>query len=175
MPVVPSGGGRSGSGRDSRGDDTAHRPRERSHCPNASAPPALRRSPSASRLVATDLDGTLLRDDGTIDARTRAALTAVQDAGIEIVVCTARPARWITGLVHEAGIAGPAVCANGAVLYDVAAQALLEAFPIPTETALEVVDRLRMAVPDGAWAVECSDRFAHESSYHPRCRSGTTP
>jgi hydroxymethylpyrimidine pyrophosphatase-like HAD family hydrolase len=120
------------------------------------------------RLVATDLDGTLLRDDGTIDARTRSALAAVRAAGTHVVVCTARPARWIERLVCDAGIAGPAVCANGAVLYDVAADTLLAHFPIAPEAALAVVQRLRAVVPDGAFAVEWPDRFGHEPAYVTR-------
>ena len=120
------------------------------------------------RLVATDLDGTLLRDDGSIGARTRAALAAVAAAGTEIVVCTARPARWIGQLVTEAGIAGPAVCANGAVLFDVADDTLLAQFPIPVETALAVVERLHSVFPDAAYAVEWVDRFGHEPAYRTR-------
>lgn len=42
------------------------------------------------RLIATDLDGTLLRSDGTISARTRRALRAAQGQGIPIVMVTAR-------------------------------------------------------------------------------------
>lgn len=40
---------------------------------------------SPPRLVATDLDGTLLRADGTISARTREALAAAEEAGVEVV------------------------------------------------------------------------------------------
>ena len=120
------------------------------------------------RIVATDLDGTLLRPDGTVDARTRRALAAVRAAGSEVVICTARPARWIHQLSDDAGIAGPAVCANGAVLYDVADRRLLEQFPIPVELGHAVVARLRAAIPGAAWAVEGVDRFAHEPAYQVR-------
>ena len=43
------------------------------------------------RLIATDLDGTLLRSDGTIDPRTRRAMARVEASGIPVVLCTARP------------------------------------------------------------------------------------
>ena len=42
------------------------------------------------RLAAIDLDGTLLRSDGTISQRSRAAIRAVRDAGIVVVIVTAR-------------------------------------------------------------------------------------
>ncbi len=58
-----------------------------------------RRSLAATvRLVATDLDGTLLRSDGTLSDRTRATLAAVEDAGIPVVFVTARPLRWMDDL-----------------------------------------------------------------------------
>jgi hypothetical protein len=43
---------------------------------------------SPIRLVATDLDGTLLRDDKTISTRTIAALRRVREAGMALVLVT---------------------------------------------------------------------------------------
>ncbi|MEO7077964.1 MAG: HAD hydrolase family protein, partial [Rhodococcus sp. (in: high G+C Gram-positive bacteria)] len=42
------------------------------------------------QLLATDLDGTLLRSDRTISARTSEAMAAAQASGIEVVWATAR-------------------------------------------------------------------------------------
>lgn len=120
------------------------------------------------RLVATDLDGTLLRDDGTIDPRTRRALQALRERGTETVVCTARPARWMSGLAAAGGITGAAVCANGAVLWDLATEASIGSFPVAREAAREVVQRLREVVPGGAFAVEGIDSFGHEPGYRTR-------
>ncbi|HLI58911.1 MAG TPA: HAD family hydrolase [Solirubrobacteraceae bacterium] len=120
------------------------------------------------RLIASDLDGTLLRDDGTVSPRTRAALARARTRGIEIALCTARPVRWMRGLAREAGVAGIAVCANGAVLWDLAADALVDSFPIACETARQVVARLRPLQPGGAWAVETVDHFGHEPGYRVR-------
>jgi len=44
----------------------------------------------AARLAAIDLDGTLIRSDGTISARTRAAVQGAVAQGIEVVIVTAR-------------------------------------------------------------------------------------
>ena len=120
------------------------------------------------RLIATDLDGTLLRDDGTVDARTRRALADVQARGAVVIVCTARPARGMVDLAVAGGLTGSAVCANGAVLFDLAARAPVDSFPVACDAAREVVQRLRAVVPDGAWAVEGIDSFAHEPGYHTR-------
>jgi hypothetical protein len=120
------------------------------------------------RLVATDLDGTLLRSDGTIDDRTRRALAAIEAAGLALVICTARPARWLRPLAEETGHRGLAVCANGGVIWDLHSESVVEAFPLPVEVAHEVVSRLRATLPQGAWAVERTGGFAHEPAYAPR-------
>ena len=46
------------------------------------------------RLIATDLDGTLLHTDGSVTPRTRDALAAAEAAGIDVVFVTGRPLRW---------------------------------------------------------------------------------
>jgi hydroxymethylpyrimidine pyrophosphatase-like HAD family hydrolase len=120
------------------------------------------------RLVATDLDGTLLRSDGTIAPRTRDALAAARARGATIVACTARPARWMADLAIAGGLDGPAVCANGAVVWDLDDLALIDSFPIGPAAALEVVHRLRPLVPGGAWAVEGVDSFGREPAYFTR-------
>ena len=47
------------------------------------------------RLVATDLDGTLVHADGSVSDRTRAVLAALEDRGVPVVFVTARPLRWM--------------------------------------------------------------------------------
>jgi Cof subfamily protein (haloacid dehalogenase superfamily) len=118
--------------------------------------------------VATDLDGTLLRSDGTLDPRTARALRTAEEAGALVVICTARPARWIRPLAQATGHRGVAVCANGSVVWDLHADAMLESFPMAPETSSEVVGRLRDAVPGGAWAVEWATGFGREPTYFTR-------
>ena len=118
--------------------------------------------------MATDLDGTLLRSDGTLDDRTLRALQRVEATGALVVLCTARPARWLAPLAAAAGRHGLAVCANGGVIWSVHHERVLEAFPLGVDVAREVVARLRAALPDGAWAVERADAFAREPEYTPR-------
>ena len=88
------------------------------------------------RLVATDLDGTLLRDDGTVSARTAATLRAMHRAGVEVVFVTARPPRWVDELAHMVAGHGVVICSNGAFVYDVAGARVLECRPIPDELSL---------------------------------------
>jgi HAD superfamily hydrolase (TIGR01484 family) len=118
--------------------------------------------------VACDLDGTLLRSDGTLDARTELAIAAAQATGALFVLCTARPARWLAPLAHAVGRRGVAICANGGVLWDLASERVLEAFPLQPRVASDIVALLEAAVPGGAWAVERTTGFGREPEYEPR-------
>jgi HAD superfamily hydrolase (TIGR01484 family) len=119
-------------------------------------------------VVATDLDGTIVRRDGTISPRTRAALAAVQRAGTLLVVVTGRPPRWLGGIADATG-SGLAICANGALVYDLEADAVVEATPIEPAALVEVFRRLRAGIPDLHFAVECvNGQFVREPGYTPR-------
>ena len=121
------------------------------------------------RLVATDLDGTLLRSDETASARARSsAIAKVVEAGIPVVICTARPARWMRPLAPLVGGRGTAICANGGVIWDIGGERLVREFPIACDVAQEVVARLRPVLPRAAWAVERATVFAHEPTYRSR-------
>ena len=120
------------------------------------------------RAVATDLDGTLLRSDGTVDERTRRALAAAEAAGALVVICTARPSRWMRPLAAETGHHGVAICANGGVVWDLHTDAAIEEFPLEPEIARQVVAALEEGLPGGHWAVERASGFGHEPSYEPR-------
>ncbi len=70
------------------------------------------------RLVATDLDGTLLLPDASVSPRVAAAVARAQAADIDVVIMTARNWRSVRAIAEAAGVSGLAVCSNGAVIYD---------------------------------------------------------
>lgn len=72
------------------------------------------------RLIATDLDGTLLRSDESVSQRTRDALAAATAAGAAHIVVTGRAAPWTRHILDDLGYNGLAVCAQGAQVYDAA-------------------------------------------------------
>ena len=119
------------------------------------------------RLVATDLDGTLLRSDGTLDARTREAIARMEASGVPVVLCTARPARVLRPLAQATGHRGIAVCSNGSVIWDLHTERVVDTFPFTVRAAREVVARLRAALPEATWAMERHDVFAREPRYVP--------
>ncbi|ROQ67542.1 hypothetical protein EDD93_1983 [Streptomyces sp. 840.1] len=124
--------------------------------------------PAAIRLIATDLDGTLLRDDKTVSDRTVAALAAAEQAGIEVFFVTGRPARWmgvVSDHVHGHGLA---ICANGAAVADLHdGGRLLKVRALDRATALDVVQTLRAAAPGTSFAVELATGIHYEPSYPP--------
>jgi hypothetical protein len=120
------------------------------------------------KLVASDLDGTLVRSDNTIDDRTRHALAAAEAAGATVVFCTARPHRGLTDLAEATGHRGVAICNNGAMLWDLHTESVLEAMPLDPAVARRLVALLEAEVPGGAWAVERTGGFGHEPEYVTR-------
>lgn len=117
------------------------------------------------RLVATDLDGTLLRDDRSVSARTRETLARVRAAGITLVFVTGRPPRHVRALASDLGLAGVAICCNGAIIYDLENGDLLEHTPIPAPDAAAIALDLREVAPGVAFAIECGLRFGYEPAY----------
>jgi Cof subfamily protein (haloacid dehalogenase superfamily) len=120
------------------------------------------------RLVATDLDGTLLHTDGSVTARTRRALTAVEEQGVTVVFVTGRPVRWMEHLWEHVGGHGLAVCSNGGIVYDVHARAVSEYRPVPVDVGLEVGELLRTKLPGTTFALEKTGGFAKEPGFMPQ-------
>jgi HAD superfamily hydrolase (TIGR01484 family) len=120
------------------------------------------------RLVATDLDGTLLHTDGTVTERTRRVLAEVERLGAAVVFVTGRPLRWMDHLWEHVGDHGLAVCSNGGIVYDVHDHAVRSARPIPVGTAREVGTILRSRIPGTTFALEKTTGFAKEPAFQPR-------
>ncbi|WP_028660148.1 HAD family hydrolase [Nocardioides insulae] len=131
---------------------------------------APQRPGSPVRLVATDLDGTLLRSDGSVSAYTREALDALEDRGVPVVFVTGRPLRWARDVFEHVGSHGLAIVSNGAVVWDVAADRLELSRPIPGDVAGEVCSALRVAVPGSSFAVENPEGIALEPHFMERYR-----
>jgi Cof subfamily protein (haloacid dehalogenase superfamily) len=120
----------------------------------------------ALRLIATDLDGTVVRSDGTVAPRTAAALRAAEERGVMVVVATGRPPRWMRPVAEALGHTGLAICANGAIVYDLHTDRMVEHTPITRAVILDVTTAVRAAVPGVSFAAESRDRgFAREVAY----------
>jgi Cof subfamily protein (haloacid dehalogenase superfamily) len=119
------------------------------------------------KLIASDLDGTIVAHYGDITQRTIDAFRKAHSMGVEIFFITGRPHRWMPEIKEAFGI-GKAICGNGAMLYDLHNDKVLEEWLIPTGDILESVKRLRAAIPQISFAVESHNYFHREKIYIPR-------
>lgn len=129
------------------------------------------------RLVATDLDGTIVRFDGTIARRTVNAINGARDKGAIIYFVTGRPPRWLGDVTDAFGInhLPTTICGNGALIFDVATDSIVHQNLLQPEVALETIKKLRAHIVDAAFACDLSDDFRRERNYHARWDVGMDP
>ena len=119
------------------------------------------------RLIATDMDGTLLRRDDSVSEETVAELERWRADGVPVVLATGRPPRWMRQIRDVLGT-GTAVCCNGAVVMDLERFEILDEDPLQPAVLESVTTELRRRQPDTWFAVEYGLEFRHEPIYKPR-------
>ncbi|WP_448625955.1 HAD family hydrolase [Geodermatophilus sp. URMC 64] len=119
------------------------------------------------RLIASDMDGTLLRSDDTVSESTVAELARWRADGVPVVLATGRPPRWMKRIRRVLEF-GTAVCCNGAVLLDLESFTIVDEDPLAPEVLRELVGELRRRAPGTRFGVEYGMEFRHEPDYHPR-------
>ena len=118
----------------------------------------------APRLVATDVDGTLLDPDHRVTPRAAAVIDRLVAAGVEFVLVTGRPPRWIPPVLRELPIARMAICANGAVFYDAVDDRVLWSRTLTAATLVELAEATAEVLPGSGLAVERVGASADDSS-----------
>lgn len=106
------------------------------------------------RLIASDIDGTILGHDGKISTRTVEAFSAAAEAGIEIVFVTGRPPRWLDPIREQIGHTGTVICSNGAVTYDLAQEQVTESHVLGWDTVDQVRTIISGLAPEPYFALE---------------------
>lgn len=87
------------------------------------------------RLLALDLDGTLLRRDHSVDARDVAAIRELKAAGVTVTIVTGRLSAGATGAARACSIDGVIACIEGSHLFEVASGATLLHHGMASEAA----------------------------------------
>lgn len=111
-------------------------------------------------LVALDVDGTVLHEDGTITDAVRGAVGAVRDLGHEVMLATGRSMSMTLPVLDELAIVPEyLVCANGAVVLrrDATAPVGYARDHVETFDATEVLTTIRGHLGDASFAVEDAD------------------
>jgi hypothetical protein len=117
------------------------------------------------RMVATDLDGTLLDQAGRVAGRTARAVRAARAAGIHVVPVTGRPPQGVWAIAAEAGLGPFGVCSNGAATVDLDHNEVIETETLARDIALRLAHAMRAASPGIRLAVDVADRFWYETGF----------
>jgi Cof subfamily protein (haloacid dehalogenase superfamily) len=115
------------------------------------------------RLVAIDLDGTLLRSDGTLGERTRLALRAALQRGVKVVICTGRRFRTTLPILSELQLALPVIVHGGLLIKDAGTYATLYHSYLSKDFTLAA---LRFLKAHGATPMVYVDLFAEGIDIH---------
>lgn len=90
------------------------------------------------KLVAIDLDGTLLNSFGEVSENTKKALLEAKNRGVEIVLSSGRPISSTESLALELGVDNYLISGNGAAVYDIKKQEILYDRFLTKEQVLEI-------------------------------------
>ena len=122
-------------------------------------------------LIASDVDGTLIDDHNRISERTVAVLQRARAEGVELVLATGRPPRWIPEITEQlaetAAAVRYAVCANGAIVYDVAADRVLHVAALQPEALTQIADICVDLLPGCGLATERAGISAFDAATAP--------
>lgn len=106
------------------------------------------------KLVASDVDGTLLDPLERITDRTARVITRVLAAETPFVLVSGRPPRWIPSVAQAAGLSGYAVCANGATVYDIGADRVVSVHGMDPVLLGDIVHAIAGVLPEIKVAAE---------------------
>ncbi|MEW5762356.1 MAG: Cof-type HAD-IIB family hydrolase [Bacillota bacterium] len=90
------------------------------------------------RLVAVDLDDTLLNGNFEIGPRARRALALAQEKGVTVTLATGRMYRSARPIAQELGLTAPLITYQGALVKDAAGEEYAH-YPVPVPWAREVI------------------------------------
>ncbi|ATD69069.1 MULTISPECIES: Cof-type HAD-IIB family hydrolase [Gordonia] len=122
-------------------------------------------------LIASDVDGTLIDDENRVSSRTVSVLSAARAAGVEFVLATGRPPRWIAEITDQ--FAGTdafvryAVCANGAIIYDAEHDRVLWSANLEPDVLGKLGEIAYQQIPGCGIAAERAGRSAHDAATAP--------
>lgn len=106
------------------------------------------------RMIATDIDGTMLRPDGFLSPNVRSALHAAVDAGIHVVPTTGRPLVISTDVLEALGLDDYWIFANGAITWHHGRSETVRGYWMQPDAVRSMISRVRAELPSAGFAVE---------------------
>jgi len=117
------------------------------------------------RLIATDLDGTLLAPDGRLSNRTIATIAAAVAAGMQVVAATGRSFRTAEHRLRSAPEMQTIVCSNGALIYNLHEDRIEQTRPIAGDALRSLFGTLRADIPELRFGWETVHGFGLEPGF----------
>ena len=127
------------------------------------------------KLVALDLDGTLLHTDKTVSERNRAAVAGLVASGTAVVVCTGRPPRTARVFAEQLSLVDLGIVYNGGAVYDFGKDRAIERFDFTADVATTAVETLRAAHPGVMCGLETGYGWFVDRGRYDLVRQGETP
>lgn len=117
--------------------------------------------PTPLRAIVSDLDGTLLRSDGTISTYTVSTLVRLHQAGCLVAFATARPRFVATHLLARFPFRVPVIYSNGAIVSDSQGGPAVRRKTIDRQLAINIIRAVRARFPTATLAIDyVGDRTA---------------
>ncbi len=91
------------------------------------------------KLIAVDLDGTLLNSYGNISEKNKNSIKKSMEKGAEVVIASGRPVSSAKAYANEAGANKYVICGNGSVLYDIQKEQILYNKSIDKQKVLQII------------------------------------
>jgi Cof subfamily protein (haloacid dehalogenase superfamily) len=120
------------------------------------------------RLVAIDLDGTLLNDSKQMSEETIEAVAGLPGRGVRVVIATARPPRSVRAVYERLGLDGLQINYNGALIWDEPARRAVFHRPMAGTLVRELIAKGRDSYADLLVSCEVMDRWytdRHDPQY----------
>lgn len=91
------------------------------------------------RLVAIDLDGTMLNQYGLVTQRTKEAIKNAQESGIEVVIASGRPTDSVKTIAQEINSNKYFISGNGAIIYDITNDEIIYENTLKKQKVLDII------------------------------------
>ena len=92
------------------------------------------------KLIAIDLDGTLLNSYGAVSEKNKIALTKAKENGAEIVIASGRSTNSVKNIANDLGVCNYIICGNGSLIYDLQKEEIIYDKFIEKKKALQIID-----------------------------------
>ena len=110
-----------------------------------------------TRMLAFDLDGTLLKSNGSLSPRVKKAVHEAHNQGFVIVLATGRPWAMTKPVADLLGCVDYGVCLNGAVVIDANNERIIDRRSMRTQQAIDAAARARHLLGNVALAADMAD------------------